>query len=86
MMTVRFPNGQAIQYNTAGFVLRNTSYTDIYVKEGGQWIAQVPNTCVIESVRACKVYNGLQNAESQKFIGIEKELRSLKRKIEPKKR
>lgn len=29
MMTVRFPNGQAVQYNTATRVVRRNEYSDL---------------------------------------------------------
>ena len=60
MITVRFPNGQAVQYNDAGFVDRDQSYSDLYVDSTKEkWIAQVPNTCLIEIVQPCCVYNAL---------------------------
>jgi|WetSurMetagenome_2_1015567.scaffolds.fasta_scaffold233613_2 hypothetical protein len=61
MMTVRFPNGQAVQYNNARHVNRYDTYSDIYEREGGIWIAQVPNTCIIESQAACRVYDGIED-------------------------
>jgi hypothetical protein len=71
-MTVRFPNGQAIQYNTALFALRSTEYTDLYTKNGGKWISQVPNNCIIESVEPCNIYNPLNetNIKNDKAIEI----------------
>ena len=84
MMTVRFPNGQAVRYNTATFAFRHANYTDIYERSGadrtGQgWIAQIPHTCIIEQVPACAVYNALQ--EDSRLAGIEKELRAIKRRL-----
>lgn len=78
MMTVRFPNGQAVQYNEARYVARYDSYTDLYDKKDGVWIAQVPNTCLIESQPACRVYDALQQQPLEQFT---KEVRALKRKI-----
>lgn len=81
MMTVRFPNGQAIQYNNAKYVERSEVYTDIYDKKGGIWIAQVPNSCVIEAVTACRVYNPIVQVKSEHLDAVNKELRSIKRKL-----
>ena len=59
MMTVRFPTGVSIQYNTANHAIRNDNYTDLYTEKDGRWIAQVPTAgCVLESVPACRVYRG----------------------------
>lgn len=58
MITVRFPTGVAVQYNDANWVNRSShGYTDLYDKQGGRWIAQVPNECIVEPTRACRVYN-----------------------------
>lgn len=58
MITVRFPNGQAIQYNDASYCTRSVNgYSDLYTKKDGTWIAQVPNTALIESVRPCSITN-----------------------------
>lgn len=57
MMTVRFPTGVAVQFNEANYVIRGDRITDLYDKKDGRWLAQVPNDCLIEVVRACRVYN-----------------------------
>jgi hypothetical protein len=59
MMTVRFPNGQAVQYNTAGFCLyRNNGQKALYTSaKKEQWIATVPADCIVENVTASRVYN-----------------------------
>lgn len=83
MMTVRMPNGQAVQYNNAGYVVSHGEYTDIYRRKGGDrtgegWVAQVPNTCIIESEIACRVYDPLQQQPLEQLI---KEVRALRRKV-----
>lgn len=83
MMTVRFQNGQAIQYNNAGYVVRSAEYSDLYEARGDDgkgknWIAQVPNSCVIECRFACRVYDALQE---RPLDDLTREIRSLKRKI-----
>ena len=79
MMTVRFPNGQAVQYNDATFCNRSREYSDLWTKEGGTWIAQIPNTCIIENKPACRVYNPLDRADIDERVA--KELRAMRREI-----
>lgn len=78
MMWVRFPNGQCVQYNNANYVVRSQwGYTDLYTKKDGTWVAQVPNTCIIEVQFACRVWNPLAVDDTE----TAKELRSIKRKL-----
>lgn len=77
MFTVRFPNGQAIQYNSANFASRSAEYTDIYTKKNGTWVAQIPNTCIIEAIPACRVYNAI--SEENKDRQIAKLMSNIKR-------
>ncbi len=89
MVTVRFPNGQAVQYNTAAFVVRSSEYSDIYENSSQKvWIAQVPNTCIIEIQPACRVYDGMNQRKNDllrdEVKNITKELRSIKRKLNKK--
>ena len=81
MITVRFPNGQTVVYNTANYVTRTENYADIYTRKDGEWIAQVPNSCIIEAVSACRVYDALQQ---QPLEQLTKEVRALRRKISKK--
>lgn len=81
MMTVRFPDGTAIQYNTANYVTRHSEYSDLQEKKDGLWVAQIPNTAIIEIVPACRVYNAITDYRDTRLDLIEKELRSLKRHI-----
>lgn len=78
MITVRFPNGHAVRYNAANYVTRSTEYSDLYTKKDGVWIAQIPNTCIIESLPACRVYNALNE---DALAELTKEVRLLRRKI-----
>lgn len=78
-MTVRFPDGISIQYNTANYVFRSAAgYTDLYTQKDGQWIAQVPNSAVIEVVSACRVYKATTDYRDDRLMQVEKELRNLK--------
>ncbi len=65
---MRFPDGTSIQYNNAHYAVRNTAgYTDLYDckdEKARRWIAQFPNSCVIEVSPACRVYNALSNEGS----------------------
>lgn len=81
MITVRFPNGQAIQYNSANYVRRREHYSDLLTKQDGSWVAQVPNSCVIELVIPCPVYNPLKDFENAKIERLAKDIRSLTRKV-----
>jgi hypothetical protein len=73
MMTVRFPNGQAVQYNAA----ENISGTFL-VDSKGHWIARVPDDCIVEACPPCRVYDALQEKPLEELT---KEVRALKRKI-----
>jgi len=54
MMTVRFPTGYWVRYNRANYAWASgDGYTDLYVKDGGEWIAQVPNDALIEAEPMC---------------------------------
>jgi hypothetical protein len=79
MITVRFHNGQAIQYNGGNYVIRTDAYIDIYTAKNGQWIAQVPTSmCVVEIVDPCRVYDGLKREPD---AATAKELAALRRKL-----
>lgn len=79
MIRVRFPNGQVVQYNDAGYLVWGEMYTTLQEKENGRKIAFIPNTsgAIIEFVQPCSVSNPLQpltNRENlEAFVsGIEK--------------
>jgi hypothetical protein len=81
MMTVRFPNGQAVQYNNANFIERSSEYSDIYEHKDGIWIAQVPNSCVVEKIKPCRVYNPLATVSNESLVELKKEVQALRRKL-----
>jgi hypothetical protein len=82
MITVRFQNGQAVQYNSGNYVARSQwGYSDIYTKKDGDWLVQVPNACIIEVVTPCRVYNGMTQEADRRIEELTKEIRALKRKI-----
>ena len=87
MMTVRFPNGQAVHYNTATYATRRSEFTDLYTEEGGDWVAQVPNSCIIEMVPACCVYNALDESRmASDLLQMASDLMALKRRIPARKK
>lgn len=80
MITVRFPNGHAIQYNNMHFVW----HTD-----NGTWklgenetkpsvFIQASAGAVVEFTSPCRVYNG---EHAQPLAEIQKEVHALRRKI-----
>jgi hypothetical protein len=87
MMTVRFPSGVSIQYNDAHYVQRTDTYSDLYTKKDGFWIAQVPTKgCVIEVQRACRVYDACAGDRAEQVLqnleGLpHNTLRQLKRRL-----
>ena len=92
MFTIRFPNGQAIQYNDAHYAERKEwGYTDIYTAKDGTWLAQIPTAgCVLEVRPPCNVYNplaatGLKNALATVIAEVRNlrrdQIRSLKRAL-----
>jgi len=85
MLTVRFPNGQAIQYNDAKHVEYAGDFIYLYEKKGDAgWSVQVPKECLIEAIRPCRIYNPLQESTNNKIELLIKEIRSLKRKLKVK--
>lgn len=57
MITVRFPNGQAVTYNEGWHIEYRDKYRAIYDKEGGDLKALVPYDCIIEWDAPCRVEN-----------------------------
>ena len=90
MITVRFPSGFSVQYKSVSFVKRSQSYSDLYEKEGGRWIAQVPNAALIELVSPCRTYNEYNAAHNTaeaidvQLIALECEIASLKQALKKK--
>lgn len=83
MMTVRFPSGFSIQYNTANYVSRNAlGFTDLYTRKDGNWIAQVPTAgAMVAVVPACRTYSA-----SGPSADVAAELRELRKQVEGLKR
>jgi hypothetical protein len=84
-MTVRFPNGQAVQYNDAMYVIWGEKHSSLYNKDpskGGNLIARVPAECIIEWANPCRVYNPLTDNINEELKALSKEIRALRRKVE----
>jgi len=84
MITVRYPNGQAIQYNEANYLSHKSGETWVLRESSdGEFIAfiQASAGVIVEFVRPCRVSNPLMESES-KLNALAKEIRSLKRKID----
>lgn len=88
MMTVRFPNGQAVQYNTACFLSRSSGDGwGLRTKEGGSFVAfiQASAGAIVEFEGACRVYDGPQSSKlsqlESEIRALTKEVCSLKRKV-----
>jgi hypothetical protein len=80
MITVRFPNGQAVQYNDAYHVTEWNKFVHIQDKNKNT-IAIVPVTCIIEYVRPCRVYNPLSTASNESLDVLTGEVQALRRKL-----
>jgi hypothetical protein len=83
VITVRFPTGFSVQYNSAAHVETNPNgYSDLYTAARGQWVAQVPTAgCIIEAVTPCRTYSAAGQPDT-----VWEEVRELRRSIESLKR
>jgi hypothetical protein len=69
MLTVRFPTGIAVTYNTAMFLKSGASSWRLYTADpdrGGQWVAsiQVSAGASVEAVGACRIENPVEDLTS----------------------
>ncbi len=86
MITVRFPSGFSVQYNTANFIEGPDEKGTIRIrKEQGDpvLIARVPKECIIELNSPCRTYDAsTENTETRQQIdSLRREVRSLARKV-----
>ena len=84
MMTVRYPNGTAVQYNTAGSLYYKKWGWELYTESeesGGSWIAsiQLSAGAIVEFSPACKVFNA---ADQKAFLGLMTEIKFLRKKLD----
>lgn len=80
MMTVRFPNGHAIQYNNATWLAWDPGKWVLKESEKGKPIAfiQASAGVIVEFASPCRVYDGIQQNQLSELV---KEVKSVKRKI-----
>lgn len=57
MITVRFPNGQAVQYNAASYLTYAMSAWELYESKGGPWVASIMPSAgaIVECRSPCDV-------------------------------
>jgi hypothetical protein len=71
MITVRFPTGVSVQYNDAAVVERGSDYSDLYTNRYKTcWVAQVPNSAIIEIRSACAVYTAPDQSSIEKILDL----------------
>ena len=86
-MTVRFPNGQAVQYNSAHYLLRTESGWVLKTSETGTFVAfiQLSAGAIVEFSAPCRVYDAVQEGKLRQLEAcvdaLTKEIRLLKRKL-----
>jgi hypothetical protein len=66
MLTVRYPNGVSITYNTANFLRYTPSSWELYTRDpanGGTWVASLMPSAnaIVEATPACKMENPVEN-------------------------
>jgi hypothetical protein len=73
MITVRFPSGFSVQYNTATYSQTSDSegITRLYTKKGGGLIAYAPmRDCIVEWVQPCRTYSAVRDETISELAGI----------------
>jgi hypothetical protein len=82
MITVRFPNGQAVQYNDATTAKLDGYGIGLYDKSNKQdrLLAIVPlaSGCMIEWHHPCRVYDALKSDEE---TSLQKDVRAIRRQL-----
>lgn len=60
MITVRFPNGHAVQYNDANYVVWNDNHTAAIYKDSSKQhlFARAPQGALVELQKPCRTYDG----------------------------
>ena len=90
MLTVRYPNGMAVQYNSATFLEHSANVWHLYTRrpsEGGKWVAsvQVSAGVIVESASPCAIYSKrrvITGIEEISFDKLAKDIRKLTRTVE----
>lgn len=81
MITVRFPNGQAIQYNTAHWAEHYDKHVTLKTSRDGTLVAWVPLECVVDFVSPCRVHNPLISPAIMQLEEMARTMRSLNYKV-----
>lgn len=93
MITVRFPSGVSVQYNSANYVARDSggrfvqlyhrTEADVLAAKNGGWIAQVPNEAIIEVSPACRVYRATasDDAHTQEVRALRKSVDRMRKRV-----
>lgn len=88
MLIVRFPNGQAIQYNDANFLSCHQGTWVLYSNESKEkWIASIQESAgaIVEAVRACDVWDATRRNQDQiiksELVLIQKRISKVERRL-----
>ena len=57
MITVTFPNGVRVTYNSTNYLIRDNSYWDLYTRKDGNGVASIQPSAgvIVEVVKPCAV-------------------------------
>ncbi len=88
MLVVRYPNGQAVQYNDAYTLYRENDSWSLYANEKKtKWIASIQLSAgvIVEAVTPCRVYNSIEKTPfdnlTNEIVKLKKEIRKLKKGV-----
>lgn len=86
MITVRFPSGFSIQYNSLNHAdIRDNGIYLSTKDKPNSYSVWVPRDCVIEHISPCRTYNAMTDRSlegiQRTVESLGKEIRSLKRKL-----
>ena len=91
MLTVRFPNGQTVQYNNAHHLRYGADGWHLYAADpdkNGKWIAsiQVSVGVIVETVTPCRVINPIDRTPidrmTKEITNMKKDIKKLIKKME----
>jgi hypothetical protein len=88
MITVRFPSGFSVQYNSM-YVMKwdnqgmgMTLYESAEKRDSGKgWSVYVPPDCIVELAQPCRTYQAASSLDADRLAAMEKELRGLRRSM-----
>ena len=78
MITVRFPTGFSVQYNSGSYVETGEGFQRIKTAMLGTTIARAPLDCIVEWVPPCRTYFA---EDGERIASLEREIKSLKRRL-----